>query len=224
MTASGRHDSFTPRLPNGRSRRRADCCNGDKERLLPKAKAAVWMEHDRRISPEDPLSAILARRLYPGQRGEHWIMARVRAAAEIEPVSRMLSSSFALPGPIRATGFKNDADPEPCHLGTVPRAKAQSAADFPQSALSAIHQASGSDQLMPVAVDAGSRPFGSGTLASFASAVKWRGCGVLRPCLMRVAYFCDTARERRISAVRTEARRGSITAEYQRSKATRSAA
>jgi hypothetical protein len=38
-----------------------------------------------------------------------------RAAAEIEPVSRMLSSSLALPGPIRPPESKNDANPHPRH-------------------------------------------------------------------------------------------------------------
>jgi hypothetical protein len=43
-----------------------------------------------------------------------WVMPMSPAAAEIDPVSRMLSSKLALPGSIRAR-IENDAHPEPCH-------------------------------------------------------------------------------------------------------------
>ena len=43
-----------------------------------------------------------------------------RAAAEIEPVSRMLSSSLRLAGADPCAGLENDADPYPRHAGTVP--------------------------------------------------------------------------------------------------------
>jgi hypothetical protein len=61
-----------------------------------------------------------------------------RAAAEIEPVSRMLSSSLALPGPIRAPDSKT--------MLTLTRATATlcngrgSSAIYPEHALTPSHQ------------------------------------------------------------------------------------
>jgi hypothetical protein len=49
-----------------------------------------------------------------------------RAAAEIEPVSRMLSSSLALPGPMRAPDSKTMLTLTRAMPGTVPRASLQS--------------------------------------------------------------------------------------------------
>ena len=47
-----------------------------------------------------------------------------RAAAEIEPVSRMLSSSLALPGPMRAPDSKTMLTLTRAMSGNVPRAPA----------------------------------------------------------------------------------------------------